>query len=145
MGEVRTVMAVGGTLFNADRGPQPDVAAVSLQFANGSIAALGLGQASEWGFADEHFFFACDHGEARFGGRFDASTEWWLALRAAPDRIVTESIPVDDCFDAELAHFVSCVRSGKEPLVTGEDAARSVAVTVAIKESIRTGRPVTLS
>ncbi len=145
IGEVRTVMAVGGTLFNADRAPQPDVAAVSLQFANGSIAALGLGQASEWAFADERFFFACDGGEARFWGRFDASTEWRMALRSAPDKIVNESIEADDCFDSEIGHFLACVRSGDEPLVTGEDARGSVAVTVAIKESIRTGQAIQLA
>ena len=145
MGDVRTVMAVGGTLFNPDRAPQPDVAAVSLQFVNGSIAALGLGQASEWAFATEHFFFACDHGEARFGGRFDASTEWWMALRDAPDRAAAESVEPADCFDSEIGHFLNCVRTGQEPLVTGEDAARSVAVTLAIKESIRTGRAVVLA
>jgi predicted dehydrogenase len=145
MGEVESVSAVGGNVFNPDRAPQIDVASVSLQFRNGSIAALGLGQASEWAFADEHFFFACDGGEARFRGRFDSPTDWWMALRSAPDRPVMEEIPPDDCFDREIAHFLECVRTGSEPLVTGEDAARSVAVTVAIKESIRTGARVAMT
>jgi predicted dehydrogenase len=145
MGDVCTVMAVGGSVFNPERAPQPDVAAVSLQFANGSIAALGLGQASEWGFADEHFFFACDGGEARFSGPFDVPARWWMARRAAPGAPESEEVDPDDCFDREIGHFLECVRTGAEPLVTGDDAARSVAVTVAIKESIRTGRPVDLT
>ncbi|MBM3495066.1 MAG: Gfo/Idh/MocA family oxidoreductase [Armatimonadetes bacterium] len=144
MGEVRTVMAVGGSLFNPERAPQPDVAAVSLQFENGAVAALGLGQASEWGFADEHFYFACDGGEARFSGRFDVPVHWWMALRRAPDKPIAEDVEPDDCFDREIGHFLDCVRTGAEPLVSGEDAARSVAVTVAIKQSIRTGLPVVL-
>lgn len=145
MGEVTTVMAVGGNLFNPDRAPQVDVAAVSLQFASGAVAALGLGQASEWGFAEEHFFVACEHGEAHFSGRFDAPVHWWMALRSAPGDVEKEEIPPDDCFDREIGHFLDCVRSGTLPLVTGEDARGSVAVTLAIKESIRTGLPIKLT
>ncbi|NLH98619.1 MAG: Gfo/Idh/MocA family oxidoreductase [Chthonomonadales bacterium] len=145
IGEVASVMAVGGNLFNPERAPQIDTASVSLRFQNGAIAAMGLGQASEWGFADEHFFFACTGGEARFSGRFDVPVNWWMALRSAPDQPEAEQVPPDDCFDREIAHFLECVRTGSEPLVTGEDAARSVAVTVAIKESIRTGEKVTLA
>jgi len=142
MGEVQTVMATGGNLFNPDRAPQVDVAAVSLQFETGAVAALGLGQATEWACADEHFFFACEGGEARFSGPFDNAVRWWMALRSKPGEPETEEIAPDDCFDREIGHFVECVRNGTEPLVTGESARNSVAVTLAIKESIRTGQAV---
>lgn len=144
MGEVETVMAVGGNLFNPKHEPQLDTAAVSLQFQSGAIAALGLGQASEWEFADEHFFFACDGGEARFSGRFDMPTQWWMALRGSPTGPETEEAPEDDCFDREIAHFLECVRTGAQPAVTGESARGSVAVTLAIKRSVRRQHPVHL-
>lgn len=140
MGDVSMVMAAGGNLFNPEHAPQIDTAAVTLQFEKGGIAALGLGQATEWSVADEHFFFACDGGEARFSGRFDVPIHWWMARRNGEPQ--TETVEPDDCFDREIAHFLHCVRTGEEPLVTGQDARNSVAVTVAIKESIRTGRPV---
>jgi glucose-fructose oxidoreductase len=142
MGEVACVYASGGNLFNPQFAGQIDAAAVSLQFANGAVAALGLGQATEWNVADEHFFFACDGGEARFSGRFDVPVNWWIALRGSDP--VEESVPPDDCFDREIRHFLDCVRSGKEPHVTGQDARNSVAVTVAIKESIKSGNAVML-
>jgi len=142
MGEVATVFATGGNLFNPDHAGQVDTAAVSLQFRSGAIAALGLGQATEWTVADEHFFFAGDGGEARFSGRFDVPVNWWMALRGRGG--VEETVPPDDCFDREIGHFLSCVRTGAVPLVTGQDARNSVAVTVAIKESVRTGSPVKL-
>lgn len=144
MGEVETVMATGGNLFNPERSPQVDTAAVALRFRNGAVAALSLGQATEWPCADEHFFFACDGGEARFSGPFDSPVRWWMALRSNPAHPEVEEIPPDDCFDREIGHFLECVRNGSTPLVTGESARGSVAVTLAIKESIRTGRAVTL-
>ena len=42
----------------------------------------------------------------------------------------------------ELAHFADCVRSGADPLITGEEGRASVAVCLAVKESARTGGPV---
>jgi predicted dehydrogenase len=144
MGEVKTVYAEGGNLFNPDRAPQIDVAAVTLRFENGAIAALGLGQAAEWGYANEHFFFACDNGEVRMHGRFDRPTHWWLARRDTPSNPQEEVVAEDDCFDPEIAHFLHCVRTGETPSVTGESAKGSVAVCLAIKESARSGKAVTL-
>ena len=145
MGEVKTVYAEGGNLFNPDRAPQLDVAVATLRFHNGAIAAVGLGQASEWGFANEYFFFACDKGEARISGPFDQPQHWWMCRRETLDSPEEETLPAESGFEAEIAHFLHCVRSGEEPLVTGEDARGSVAVCLAIKESARTGKPITLS
>lgn len=145
IGDVTTVMAVGGNLFNSNRAPQIDVAACSLQFAGGAVAALGIGQASEWAWADEHFFFACPNGEVRITGAFDRPTRWWSALRADPSSVREETVPEDDCFDREIGHFLECVRTGRGPLVTGEDARKSIATCLAVKQSIRTGLPVRLA
>ncbi len=144
MSEVKTVYAEGGNLFNSDRASQIDVAAVTLRFENGAIAALGLGQAAEWGYANEHFFFACDHGEVRINGRFDRPTHWWMAKRDDPNHPQEETVAEDDCFDAEIAHFLHCVRTGETPFVTGEMGRGSVVVCLAIKESARSGKAVGL-
>lgn len=143
-GEVQSVYAEGGNLFNPERAPQLDVAVCTLRFENGAVAALGLGQASEWSWADEHFFFACEQGEARLSGRFDRPTHWWMARREDPSHPQEETVPEDDCFDSEIAHFLHSVRTGEAPFVTGEIARGSVAVCLAVKESARGGKPVSV-
>lgn len=144
MGEVVTVYAEGDNLFNPDREPQLDVATYTFRFDNGSIAAVGSGQASEWAFANEYFFLACGGGEIRFSGPFDQPVNWWLGRRNDPGNCEEEVVPVDDCFDAEIGHFLDCIRTGETPFVTGEDARNSVAVCLAVKESARSGKPVHL-
>lgn len=46
-------------------------------------------------------------------------------------------------YEAELRHFVDCVRTGSRPLVTGEDAAKSLALALAAVKSAETGEVVT--
>jgi len=142
MGEVKTVYAEGDNLFNPDRAPQLDVATATLRFDSGAIAAVGLGQASEWGIANEYFFLACDHGEVRISGPFDQPMNWWMCRRDALDQPQEEALPRDTGFEAEIKHFLHSIRTGAKPLVTGEDARNSVAVCIAIKESARTGQPI---
>ncbi len=45
---------------------------------------------------------------------------------------------------AEDEHFVSCIRTGESPEVTGEDGRRALEGVLAATRSIRTGRPVSL-
>ncbi|MBI2191644.1 MAG: Gfo/Idh/MocA family oxidoreductase [Planctomycetes bacterium] len=143
MGEVSTVYAEGDNLFNPAYRPQIDVAAFTLRFANGSIAAVGAGQATEWAFANEFFFFACDGGEIRFSGPFDRPDRWWLGRRDQIHACEEESLPPFDAFRAEIEHFLHCVRTGEKPLIPGPDGRASVAVCLAVKESARARRPIT--
>jgi len=50
-----------------------------------------------------------------------------------------------DATEAELRHFLECIREGKEPLVDGEKGLRSVAVALAAEKSIKEGRRVAVS
>lgn len=45
-------------------------------------------------------------------------------------------------FAAELVHFSECVRSGREPIPSGEEGLRDVAIITALYKSARIGRPV---
>ncbi|MDR1765059.1 MAG: Gfo/Idh/MocA family oxidoreductase [Lachnospiraceae bacterium] len=47
-------------------------------------------------------------------------------------------------YPQELAHFVSCVREGKTPIVTAEDGRKTLAVIYGAYESVRTGAKVKL-
>jgi len=48
----------------------------------------------------------------------------------------------EDAYAEQLSHFCAVVRGEAEPIVSGEDAARSLAATVAILEAAATGRAV---
>jgi len=144
MGEVVRVYAEGGNLFMPKFKPQLDVATYTFRFENGSMAAIGSGMASEWGFANEHFFFALDGAEIRLHGRFDRPEHWWLGRRDNPGEPQEEHLPDVDCFVLEIEHFLNCIRTGEKPLVTGEDGRGSVAACLAVKESARTGQPIDL-
>jgi predicted dehydrogenase len=144
MGEVVTVYAEGDNLFMPDFKEQLDCATYTFRFANGAIAAVGSGMASEWGFANEYFFFACDKAEIRMSGPFDRSSQWWMGRRSDPAKPEEETLASFDAFGIEIDHFLHCVRTGEKPLVTGEDGRGSVAVCLAVKKSARTGKPVTL-
>lgn len=41
----------------------------------------------------------------------------------------------------EILHFISCIRNGDHPLVSVEDAYKSVAVACAMRRSVESGRP----
>jgi len=42
-------------------------------------------------------------------------------------------------FVAEIEHFIQCAKTGAEPLVSGRDAAGSIACCVAMKRAVREG------
>jgi predicted dehydrogenase len=44
----------------------------------------------------------------------------------------------------ELRHFLRCVRTGEQPMVTGEDGRQALALALAAKESARLGRVIAL-
>jgi len=45
----------------------------------------------------------------------------------------------------QFADFLEALRTGRDPLVTGEEGRKSLEIILAVYESARTGRPVTLS
>jgi predicted dehydrogenase len=57
-------------------------------------------------------------------------------LPVEPDR---DGLPSDDGFTNEIAHFIACCRTGEEPLSSGRDNLRTMAVIFAIYASARRG------
>ena len=51
-------------------------------------------------------------------------------------------IPEADTFELEAAHFMACVRDGKEPITAGRKMRRPLALVLAAYESMRTNREV---
>lgn len=142
IGEVDEVHAMGGNAFNEDRAPQLDTAAVTLRFDGGAVASVGCGQAWEWGFAQENSYFAHDKAVVELVGTFDNPEHLHYVLRSDPDETIKLDRPEHDLFELELDHFAQCIRGGTVPLVTGQEGRKSIAVCLAVKESVRTGETV---
>ena len=47
-------------------------------------------------------------------------------------------------FDAQMDHFVTCVKEGRQPSVTGVDGKKALAIGLAVLEAGRTHKPVVL-
>jgi predicted dehydrogenase len=53
-------------------------------------------------------------------------------------------VPEANTFDLEIAHFLSCVYTGKEPGTSGRSQRRPLEIVLAAYESMASGMPVTL-
>jgi len=144
IGEVDCVYAAGGNFFNADYPGQVDAAVATLRFKSGGVAAIGAGQASEWGFATESVTLSHTNAVVEVNGPLDGPYRLRYVLKSAPGSVVEKDFSGLDPFAAELQHFVDCIREGKEPSVPGEEGRASVALCLAVKKSVRSGQAVTL-
>ena len=136
-GPVRTVSAwLGKTGCGA---VEPDTATLCLNFASGTAGYLG----SSYVTAKARWIrVSGETGSALF--RDDGGLQ---LLRPSGETML--SPPVAD-FDTvlrqmlaeEVADFVACLRTGKEPEISGAAAARNLAVVLAAVESHRRARPV---
>lgn len=142
MGDVETVYAAGGNLFRPDVGTQIDTAAVTLKLANGGYASIACGYGSEWGFAEERISIATTRVCCEASGPFDRADRLRYIYRTDPRRPQEIIFEEPSGFTEEIAEFVEAIEQDRPPAVTGEDAARSIAVALAVKQSIRESRPV---
>lgn len=142
VGDVERVYAEGGNLFNPSRRFQEDAAVVSLRFKNGAVAAIGCGQTWEWSFSGEGAWLATERAVIEMTGGFDNPRHLKYLLRDNPENTQDMDAGEVDLFERELAHFVGCIREDRTVLVTGEEGRASIAVCLAVKESIRTGKAV---
>lgn len=57
---------------------------------------------------------------------------------------VPESPLKENPYYLELRHFLSCIETGNNPIVTAEDAYKAAEIALAALKSIETNRPVTI-
>ncbi|MFL6648142.1 MAG: Gfo/Idh/MocA family oxidoreductase [Sulfurifustaceae bacterium] len=118
---------------------QVDIANARIEFQNGAVANVTASRVSNKKlrrirvFGKEHYY-GLDY--------IDQKLE---IVRAIPDeaggkwpRIVTETLAIEPRppLDAELAHFVNCVRGGHRPLVDGRVGLEALRVALLVKEKI---------
>jgi len=156
-GEIVEVQAM---VTSATRGFEvEDSAVVGLRFAAGALASLVLSDCAtgphSWEQTsgenrryDHHADDDCYHIAGTCGSlcvptmrlrHYEGEASWWLPL-------VTERLPVleRNPLSAQLAHFCEVIQRRAAPLVSAQDATRTLEVTLAITESARGGRPVAI-
>lgn len=139
IGDVKTVYALNRKTECLD------YAWVTLRFKSGAIANLE----GFWGFPGP-FETKIDLSGDRGVIRSDSSQSAAFTVHKRRDVdaderpkevAVPESLGYDPYY-GQLQHFLDCIRSGEEPVVTAEDSLEAMRIALAAVESVRTGRPV---
>ncbi|WP_053081725.1 Gfo/Idh/MocA family protein [Methylobacterium aquaticum] len=161
LGEIVSVQAIASS--GVRHLPVEDTAVVLLRFASGALGTISLSDcvASPWsydlvsgefdliadrpgligrGTDDTHFIMGTEGSLTlprlrRF--RFGGEPGWHQPLEVREAGRVGANV-----YALQAAHFLDVVTGAASPRVTGEDATRSLAVTLAIKEAAATGREV---
>jgi UDP-N-acetyl-2-amino-2-deoxyglucuronate dehydrogenase len=108
-----------------------DVVAASLKFASGALGTIAATTCAAPGFP---------HRVEVYGTRGGMQVEGDGLAGAGGGAAATG---ISATAHARLvADFVAAVREGREPMVSGEEGRRALAVVLAVYESARTGRPV---
>lgn len=137
-GEVRSVYSQRVT------SPEMDYATATLVFESGAVANLK----AHWGYPGP---FSAAAELAGSGGiiRNDSSRSVSLQIRKTETRAsggqfveVPQSPGYQSPYYLELLDFIDCIREGREPLVTAEDAYKALEIALAAVESARTGKSV---
>jgi len=145
-GDVERIFARGLTFA----GVEPyDHALITLRFKNGAIGHVEGSWAYPPGRFRTGFEIAGDQGLVEWDSLDPAPLTVTLKAAEAPGtpghpQPQSPLAPHDDPYYLELAHFLDCIESGKDPLVSPQDGLEAVRLSLAAIESIRTGQPIYL-
>jgi len=155
VGEIKTVQA---TASSKARGfPVEDTAAAVLTFSNGALGTFIVSDAtaSPWNWEATSRESAITPSELEncfivAGTRGSLSIpqlQHWSydkADGAWADPLTRRSLPVRhaDPYPRQLHHFARVIRGEEKPVIDAAEGARTLAATLAIAESAKTGRPV---
>ncbi|MFY0408438.1 Gfo/Idh/MocA family oxidoreductase [Solicola sp. PLA-1-18] len=118
-----------------------DTAVVVVRFDNGAIATAEASFSAAYGYDVRGEVF----GSAGMVTAGDGSTSTRHLFTAAGDAVETSRSDTDlfaVAYTGELAAFCDAVRGGTEPVVTGRDAQRALAIALACIESVEAGATV---
>ena len=133
--ELKYVSAVGASIVTN----HVDIANARLEFEDGAIANVTASRVSAKRFRRIRVFADAGYLALNFE---DQQIEISRPGKRPPDGrfapIINSSIQVEATppLDSELAHFVDCVRKGKQPLVTGSDGLQALKVAYDVREKI---------
>jgi predicted dehydrogenase len=133
--ELKYVSAVGARIVTN----HVDIANARLEFEDGAIANVTASRVSAKRFRRIRVFADACYLALNFE---DQQIEISRPGEQTPDGgfapIINSSIQVEPTppLDAELAHFIDCVREGAQPLVSGSDGLRALKVAYDVREKI---------
>lgn len=139
-GEVERVYgkSVLGRSFN-----RVDYALLTLRFESGVIAHLEGTWAHE-GFSTS-LEIAGEKGIIDYDSKKEQSIYAQIRQNDTSGGVAVPSSPLkEDPYFKELEHFMKCIDSDSEPIVTSEDAYKALEISLAALESIKTGKVVEL-
>lgn len=125
-----------------------DCVTASLRFRNGALGTLLATTAAAPGFPHRVEIYGAEGGVQIEG---EDVVRWSVPGRPAPENGPPRSADGSAANPAALgvegharliADFVEAVRSGRDPMVSGEEGRRSLALVLAVYEAARQGRPV---
>ncbi|WP_122315274.1 Gfo/Idh/MocA family oxidoreductase [Pseudomonas cichorii] len=121
-----------------------DTAVVTIRFDNGAIATAEANFQAVYGYDVRGEVFG-SAGMLTMGNVAQSELVRYLAdgIQADTQRMDTDLLR--DAYVAELNHFVDCLRTGEQPLASGEDARAALAIARACIESVQQGKTVRVS
>jgi predicted dehydrogenase len=141
-GEVERVFALK---TQADNGAAQYVQAI-LRLKSGAIALIEGGWAYPPGVFRTGFDLSGTDGLIEWSS--DQPSPLITFFPPKPEETASVGLPTsglaDDPFAAELRHAYQCIQSGAPFEVTAEDALEALRISLAVKESVETGKPVKL-
>lgn len=142
LGDPVSLHAYGGN-FHGVGAPLPDGAAITVEFANGTVAALTGGALGARGIGIRTWLDVyAEGGQAILTGskhRYDTLT--WA--QHGQDNAETETWETPpQLMHAALGHFIDSVRTGTPPSCTVDDGMRALALSMAVQQSLREKSPV---
>jgi predicted dehydrogenase len=138
--EVESLEAVGVPVIT----PRVDIANVRVRFANGCIANLTASRISRERVRKIRFFQPSAYVSIDYGAQ---KVEVWRLEKGAGPLPSIEGgeldVPNEEPLKRELADFVDAVRAKRDPLVTGAQGRRALALAQQIAEKIDAARALT--
>ena len=133
--ELKYVSAVGASIVTN----HVDIANARLEFENGAIANVTASRVSVKRFRRIRVFADACYLALNFEDQqIEISRPGKRPADGGFAPIINSSIQVKPTppLDSELAHFVDCVRQGKQPMVTGSDGLQALKVAYDVREKI---------
>lgn len=145
LGKPVSLMAEGGIFAGS---PSEDGAAITVRFERGALAALTVGGLGSKAYRDfPRLDVITANGQAKLLGREHIWERLTWATRESEELHTFVWPPETEGrtrYTYAMRHFFECLRTGRQPSITIEDAVRSVAMAMAVYESARTGHKVVL-
>ncbi len=133
LGEAETVWGVEGKQAWKDQTGLEDTFYAMIKFRNGTSGIFHFTDASGWDRCHFDFTLLGTSGVLEFD-------IWTGVLRIhTQDTIVEEKVSPYGGFIEEIAHFMECIRTGKEPYSNAIEQTRSLALLLAAYESAASG------